>query len=162
MNGHRLAVASVVVALCLLAILGVPRRAAAQPFNIWASFLTGGGHIAVPSSPALNPTGAFTFEAWVFESSAVAAPAEDCRSIAGKNYAQAWWVGICRVGGTRVIRAYLKGGGSAKNGGIVPLNQWTHVAVVFDGSTQKHYIDGELAFSAPLAGPLTTSGSELR
>ena len=72
MNGHRLAVASVVVALCLLAILGVPGRAAAQPFNIWASFLTGGGHIAVPSSPALNPTGAFTFEAWVFESSAVA------------------------------------------------------------------------------------------
>ncbi len=161
MNERRLAFATGFAALCLLAMLGAPGRAGAQPFNAWATFSTGGGHIAVPASPALNPTGAFTFEAWVLETSANPT-GEDCRSIAGKGYLSAWWVGICRVSGTRVVRAYLKGGGSAKNGGIVPLNQWTHIAVTFDGVTQRHYINGELAFSTALAGPLTTGAAELR
>lgn len=160
MNGRRLAVACGFLCLCLLASVAAPERAEAQPFNAWATFSAGGGHISVPHSPALNPTGAFTFEAWVIENSNVLG--EDCRSIAGKGYLSAWWVGICRVSGNRVIRAYLKGGSSAKNGGIVPLNQWTHIAVVFDGATQKHYINGELAFSTAVAGPLTTNSNPLR
>ena len=122
MNGRRLALASLFVTLCLFAMLGAPGRAGAQPFNVWATFTSSGGHITVPASPALNPTGAFTFEAWVLETSA-SPTGEDCRSIAGKGYTQAWWIGICRVGGVRVVRAYLKGSGSLKNGGIVPLNQ---------------------------------------
>jgi len=154
---RKIAACSFVFALISVGFLS--RDAAAQPFSAWATFAPGGGHIAIPHSAALNPTGAFTFEAWVVETSALSG--EDCRSIAGKNYQSAWWVGICRVGGVRVVRAYLKGG-SAKNGGIVPLNQWTHIAVVFDGTTEKHYINGELAFSTPLAGPLTSSTSEMR
>jgi hypothetical protein len=133
-----------------------------QPFNTWLK-LAGDpshGYVEIPASPALNPTSAFTFEAWVAISNNTTG--EDCRSIAGKNYLQAWWIGQCNVGGQPVLRSYLKGGGSAKNGGIIPRGVWTHIAVTFDGSTRRHYINGELAASFPESAPLTTSTNPVR
>jgi hypothetical protein len=136
--------------------------ASAQPFGIWlqANGQPTLGYVNVPNSADLNPTGAFTFEAWVAISNNTTG--EDCRSIAGKNYLQAWWIGQCNVGGQPTLRSYLKGGGSAKNGGIIPRGVWTHVAVTSDGVTRRHYIDGELAASFPEAGPLTTSSDPMQ
>jgi hypothetical protein len=137
----------------------------AQPFSTWAvwspGYPTNHSYVQVTHSPALNPTGGFTFEAWVFLSTPDSA-SEDCRSIAGKNYLQAWWVGVCNVGGVRTLRSYLKGGGSLRQGGRVAVNEWTHIAVVFDGVHRRHYINGELTLDAAETGPLTTSGSPLR
>ncbi|HEY3572107.1 MAG TPA: LamG domain-containing protein [Thermoanaerobaculia bacterium] len=142
-----------------LAVLAAP-AAQAQPFGVWATF-TGQpavGYINIPPSAALNPTSAFTIEAWVAISNSTTG--EDCRSIAGKNYTAAWWIGQCTVGGQPVLRSYLKGGGSAKNGGIIPRGVWTHVAVTFDGTMRRHYINGELAASFAETGPLTTSPTD--
>lgn len=133
-------------------------RAGAQPFGAYFS-LTGNpthGFIEIPHNAALNPTTAVTIEAWVSLRDANGAGA--CSSIIGKNYHQAWWVGVC---GTS-LRAYFRGDGSAKTGGTVPANVWTHIAVVYDGVTQKHYINGELAQQFAVSGSPTTSTSPVR
>lgn len=147
------AVAAVALAACALA----PSTAEAQPFG---AFLTLNGpaqhgYIRVPHSAALNPA-AITIEAWVNFS----APGggEDCRSIIGKNYLQAWWVGRCNG----QIRAYFRGGSSARTGGVIPSNQTTHIAVTFDGVRQKHYVNGELVLDQPAGGAAGVSGSEVR
>jgi Concanavalin A-like lectin/glucanases superfamily len=136
----------------------------AQPFTAWLlstpGYPTSNGYVQVPHSAALNPTGSFTFEAWVSVTNSTTG--EDCRSIAGKGYTAAWWVGVCNVSGQPTLRTYLKGGSSARNGGIVPRNVLTHIAVTFDGAKRRHYINGELAAEFNETGPLTTSTSPLR
>ena len=136
----------------------------AQPFGAWLvsspGYPTSTGFVQIPSSSALNPTAAFTIEAWVAISNSTVA--EDCRSIAGKNYLDAWWIGQCTVGGQPVLRSYLKGGGSARNGGTIPRGVWTHVAVVFNGTQRLHYINGELAAQFAETGPLGTSGNPMQ
>ncbi|HYO14010.1 MAG TPA: LamG domain-containing protein [Thermoanaerobaculia bacterium] len=151
-----------------LLVLGIvlaaalPGAAGAQPFDSWLDF-TGNsnhGYVRVPHSAALNPTGALTFEAWVFLS-AIGGEG-DCRSIAGKNYLQSYWFGVCVISGEPTLRSYLKGGASRRNGGVVPTGAWTHIAVVFNGTRRLHYINGEVAGDFPETGPLTTSTDEFR
>lgn len=147
----------------LLGGLALCAPVTAQPFGAWLS-LDGSpahGYARVPSSGALNPTGAITVEAWVSISNNPAG--EDCRSIAGKNWTQAWWLGLCNVGGKPTLRSYLKGAASSFNAGqIEPNGRWTHVAVTSNGSIRRHYINGELAGQVAETTPLGTSTSEVR
>jgi hypothetical protein len=148
--------------LSLMLAAGLPGLAAAQPFTAWATFAghPTHGYVQVPHSAALNPTGAFTIEAWVSISNSVSG--EDCRSIAGKNYVLAYWLGQCNVGGQPTLRSYLKGGASARNGGIIPRGVWTHIAVVFNGTQRIHYINGEAAATFAESGPLGASTDPFR
>jgi len=110
-----------------------------QPFNAWLTNSAGHGYIQLPSSSSLNFSGgSFTFEAWV---ALTDSRSGGCSSIAGNNYLQSSWIGVC---GT-TLRSYLQGGSSILDGGTVPANNWTHIAVTFDAATRKHthYIDGE-------------------
>ncbi len=84
--------------------------------------------------------------------------ANSCSSIAGKNFHTAWWIGIC---GT-TLRSYPKGTSSVHDGGVVPTDQWTHIAVTFDGAHRRHYIDGELVATFAETGPLPPSTDEVR
>jgi hypothetical protein len=140
----------------------LPGAAGAQPFDAWLDFAGNPthGYLRVPHSAALNPTGAFTFEAWVSISNN--ATGEDCRTIAGKNFLQSYWFGQCNVSGQPTLRSYLKGGASARNGGVIPRGVWTHIAVVFNGTRRLHYINGEVAGDFPETGPLPTSTDEFR
>jgi hypothetical protein len=146
--------------LVLLVFAALPQVALAQPFDAWLT-LTGNptnGFVEIPHHASLSPAGAFTFEAWVAISNSVSG--EDCRSIAGKNFSQAWWLGQCNVGGQPTLRSYLRGSGSLKQGGIIPRGVWTHVAVVFTGTHRRHYINGELAAEFADPGALTPSPDE--
>jgi hypothetical protein len=153
-------VPAVTVAIALLLLAA--GSADAQPFGAWMTM--GGrpatGHATFAHNAALNPTDAFTFEAWVSISNS--ASGEDCRSIAGKHYQQAWWIGLCNVGGKPTLRSYLKGGSSARNGGQIEVGRWTHVAVVFNGTARLHYINGELAATFEETGPLTTGSAPMK
>lgn len=134
----------------------------AQPFGAWLH-LTGNpthGYIQIPHHSSLNPAGGFTFEAWVQIANGVSG--EDCRTIAGKNYLQSWWFGQCNVGGQPTLRSYMKGGASSRNGGIIPRNVWTHIAITFDGVNRRHYINGELAAQFNEPGALPSSASAMR
>jgi hypothetical protein len=146
-----------------LAVLAAP-VAQAQPFGAWATFSgPTTGYINIPDSAALNPTGAITIEAWVN----VAIPAgQQCSSLVGKGWTEAWWVGICQSGSNQILRSYVRGydgtsgstnGRINRDAGIVPPSEWTHIAVVFDGTQRLHYINGELVGSWAETQPLTTS-----
>ena len=148
--------------VAMLFLLGGAVASQAQPFGSWL-VMTGhptSGYVQIPHHASLNPTSAFTFEAWV--NIANSTSGEDCRSIAGKDWTESWWLGQCNVGGQPTLRSYLKGSSSARNGGIIPRHVWTHVAVTFDGSRRRHYINGELAADFAETGPLTTSTDPMR
>ncbi|HVT61494.1 MAG TPA: LamG domain-containing protein [Thermoanaerobaculia bacterium] len=136
--------------------------AAAQDFGFWTKFNGDGtsdannGVLSVLNSPALNPTTAITVEAWVSLETPFAT-GQHCRSLVGKNYTTSYWLGVC--GST--VRFYSRGGSSFKDAGTVPNGQWTHIAVTSDGSTQSHYINGELIQSFPVTGPPTASTNPL-
>ena len=149
--------------LLFLALTLLAAPAQAQPFNTWLHLVgkPTHGYIAIPHSPALNPTGGFTFEAWVN----VTDPGGGCSSIAGKNWHKAWWIGICGTTLRSYIRGYSgsgEGPGTFRDAGALPPNLWTHLAVVFNGTTRFHYINGELAGSWPEPSPLTTDTDEMR
>ncbi len=149
MSAHAAASRPRALAAALILAAALPAGLAAQPFGEYLGFTGGTGRVVVPHSPALNPTGAFTFEAWINISNT-----SGCHNIAGKGFEEAWWVGVCNG----QLRSYLKGSGSAYTVGQVPTNEWTHVAVVYDGTKHYHYIDGELVGTPRVeAGPLTTS-----
>ena len=135
--------------LALLAALPL----AAQPYGAYFVKGSGAGYVEVPHSSAFNFTTGFTFEAWVGGSDA-----GPCSSIAGKDYTQAWWIGVC---GT-TLRSYIKGSTSFFDGGKIPSNEFVHVAVTYDGATRKHYIDGELVASKVESGPMTTTSTAMR
>lgn len=127
--------------------------------QVGTSFLifpeAGHGYVEVPHAAALNPTSAITLEAWVFLSD----PGTGCYSLVGKNYLEAFWLGVC---GT--VRFYARGGASSRDSvADVPAGRWVHLAVTHDGTVQKFYIDGELSGEFNLGpGPLGTSTAPLR
>lgn len=151
--------AAVVVLAAVLAALAAP-AARAQPFGSWSIFeRTPAGWIEVPHHPALDPNDTITIEGWVNLEGPAAPGAEDCRSIVGKNWEQAWWVGICHG----QIRSYVRGLGSARTAGRIGDEGWTHFAVTFDGTTRRHYVNGELAEAwAEAPGPLGNSTAPVR
>src|SRR5262249_28421069 len=109
--------------------------------------------VTVSSSPALNPTGAITIEAWVLVSSY-----SGFQSILGKGWHTSWGLFI---GPSGTLRSYVRGcprfpvcPGAFFDAGFIPLNEWTHVAVVFDGTHRFHYIDGELVGTLAETGAL--------
>jgi hypothetical protein len=146
-----------------LAALAAP-AAQAQPFGAWATFSgPTNGYINIPDSAALNPTGAITIEAWV---NVTVPTGQQCVSIVGKGWTESWWLGVCQIGANPTLRSYIRGfdstsgstnGKTNRDAGIVPAGEWTHIAVVFNGTQRLHYINGEQVGSWAESQPLTTS-----
>jgi hypothetical protein len=148
----------VALVLISLGLACVPAAVSAQPFGSWPVYSgTTGKYIEVPSSADLNPAGAITIEAWVGVTTSTPTPGT-CKSIVGKNYTTSYWVGIC---GT-TLRSYLAGAASLKDGGTVPANEFTHIAVTYDGTSRRHFINGEEVAVFPQTGALPASASPLR
>jgi hypothetical protein len=141
--------------LCLgilaLVVLFVP-AGQAQPFGTWMTTSTTAGYLEIPHNAALNPIDQITIEAWVSVTDG-----GGCSSIVGKNFTQAWWVGLC---GT-TLRSYVKGSGSLKDGGTLDAG-WNHIAVTYDGARRRHYINGEMVLDVADTGAMTLSTSAMR
>ena len=132
--------------------LAAARPLRAQPYGAWMVFTGAEGYVEIPDSAALNPTSAFTLEAWVSVTDR-----GGCSNIVGKGFQTAWWVGIC---GT-TLRSYLRGSASLKDGGTLDSG-WNHIAVTFDGANRRHYINGEVVATFPETAALTTNTSVVR
>ncbi len=142
--------------LVLAAVAGSAAPVAAQP---WGTFfkpvpLGTHGYVEVPHHADLNPVHGFTFEAWFIDTSDP--PTDDCASLAGKNWRRSWWVGTCGFGGFRYLRSYLRGEPEGLDAGLIPVGWWTHVAVTFDGTRRRHFVNGELVGETIHSGPLTS------
>ncbi len=155
----------VVLPCCVAFVVAMmaPAVAAAQPFGPYVSWSGDGetaaanGWLAVADSPALDPDSAITIEGWFDLATPFAAPQTGCRSLVGKDLTQGYWLGVC---GSTVQASF--GGGAALSAGTVPAGQWTHVAVTWDGTTQTHYVNGEMVGAFPVSGALTPNSAELR
>lgn len=115
------------------------------------------GYIEIPHDTLLDMP-AMTVEAWVSVRDAHGATA--CSSIAGTGYTTGWWLGLC---GT-TMRSYFDGAQSLKNGGVIPDTPdiWVHIAAVTDGTTRRHYINGNLVLETPETAQPSSSTQPLR
>jgi hypothetical protein len=121
------------------------------------------GYIEIPADVLLD-TPAMTVEAWV--SVRDAHSATGCSSIAGNGYTTGWWFGLC---GT-TMRSYFNGAASFKDGGVIPATGvvpdtptvWIHIAAVTDGTTRKHYINGNLVSQGAETAQPSTSTRPIR
>jgi hypothetical protein len=113
-----------------------------------------GDYLRVNHAPELNPASAITIEAWVNPDTV-----SGCHTVLGKDYTQAYWLGICNG----KIRFYPHGATSSVDGiASIPAGAWTHVAVTYDGTTRRYYINGALDLNSTInPGPLTASTDDL-
>jgi hypothetical protein len=113
------------------------------------------GYIEIPADTVLDAP-QMTVEAWV--SVHDAHTPNLCSSIAGNGYTTGWWLGLC---GTS-MRSYFNGTSSQSTGGTIPADTWVHIAAVTDGTTRKHYINGNLVFQAAESATRSTSPRPVR
>lgn len=118
-------------------------------------YLSGSGYLNVPNTPALNPSGGLTVEAWVRRIDTSTA----CQTIVGKGYQTGFWLGICN----NKLRFYSNGGLSSFDGATAFISgEWTHVAATFDGTTRRLYVNGNLDTESTRVSPLPVNAQPLR
>jgi hypothetical protein len=128
-----------------------------QAFNFDASATSG---LVIPSSPTLNPTEAITLEAWVNPSSypntGPAIVRKDLNTVGTTQYSLNIGDGI-----TAGVAHCSIGLVSSVTGGLVPTNQWSHVAGTYDRQMLRLYVNGIEVASAPATAPIPTSSQNL-
>jgi hypothetical protein len=98
--------------------------------------------------PSLSP---FTAAAWV-KMDTISGNAEFILQQDGTN-GRIW---LCRTTGGN-LETYI-GNSPLVSTGTIPLSTWTHVAVSYDGTTARLYLNGVLDGSAARTAESTTSG----
>jgi concanavalin A-like lectin/glucanase superfamily protein/Ig-like domain-containing protein/putative Ig domain-containing protein/List-Bact-rpt repeat protein len=92
-------------------------------------------HVRVPDSAALKPA-QLTAEAWVFPT---AAPNNSPQTIIARGFFGNTW--DLRL--TNNMPEFWSHGGQGLEGpSAIPLNEWTHLAISFDGTTKRLYVNG--------------------
>lgn len=130
-----------IAGILLWGILSCTKCFAQYTENFAASFNGTNSYVAVPAQSELSPSSAITVEAWINPS---ALPSSS-GCIIGKNYLTSYYFGIENSG--RFV-FFPKGGSGnflrSRVAGIVKVNQWTHIAGTYDGTTTRLYINGVL------------------
>lgn len=93
-------------------------------------------HVRVPDSAALRPA-KFTAEAWVFPAAPDVEPQQGKTIIARGFYQNTWDL--------RLVNKkpdFWSHRSQVITGPEIPLNEWTHLAISFDGTTKRLYVNG--------------------
>jgi hypothetical protein len=123
-------------------------------------------YVDVPDSPGLNPVNSVTLEAWIYPRQFPAfAPVI---KKAGENTTETdhgYGLDLVGTGSGVQFSVYLSLGVAWVRTGVapVPLNQWSHVAGIYDGTNLSLYVNGSLAGSPVNApGQIVSSVNDLQ
>ena len=110
-------------------------------------------------SASLDLTNGMTLEAWVKPSALSGWQSVLLKEQPG-NLAYALYANT--DGNVPSGELYLGYNADIRGASQLPLNTWSHVAVTYDSSSLKFYLNGSLVFSKALTGTITTSNDPLR
>ncbi len=116
--------------------------------------------VTVADSPSLDLTTGMTLEGWVHPTAA-----GGWRTVALKETPGFLAYGMySNEDGNRPSGHINVGGDIDTRGGVgsVPVNTWSHLATTYDGTTLRFYVNGTLASSRAVSGPIATSTGPLR
>ncbi|HEV2210475.1 MAG TPA: LamG-like jellyroll fold domain-containing protein [Verrucomicrobiae bacterium] len=136
------------------------------PGEVGQAFDFNGGaqYVQVPNSPSLNPANAITIETWVYPTNV---PATDSMVIVGKDDAASerqYDLALVTSGTGLAFRPHVGvPGGFIFYTGTTPvsLNHWYHVALTYDGTTLKLYVNGVQDGSLAVTGPVLATSQPL-
>ena len=133
-----------------------------EPTNLAARFDGSSAKVEVPFTPDLNPSAAFTVEAWVKparKGGVTGCPVSSINVSSGRaGYA------IYQDYDVKNQWEFLLGNNSGyiarATGGAVDTNNWQYLAGVYDGSTAQLYLNGTLVATAALGGSFAPNAAE--
>ncbi|MEO8666723.1 MAG: LamG-like jellyroll fold domain-containing protein [Ignavibacteria bacterium] len=127
--------------LILFNLLNLQSGKAQYTSNYAASFNGTNSYVSVPNHSELNPGSAITVEAWIFPTALPGTSA----CIIGKNFLTSYYFGIENTGRFIFFPRNQAGGFlRSRVSGTVKVNQWTHIAGTYDGTSTRLYINGVL------------------
>jgi len=115
--------------------------------------------VIIPDSNSLDLTSAITLEAWVYPSTTLSGretillkeqPGDLVYALYA-NGSKSHPYGYVYIGAEQAVQGKTK----------LSLNTWSHLALTYDGSTLKLYVNGQLANSRSQTGLLATSSGVL-
>jgi hypothetical protein len=120
----------------------------------------GTGFVAIPGSPSLTIGSAMTLEAWVAPSTAQSG----WRTVIQREV-DAYFLNASNDGG-----ALKPAGGGTLNGAVtyvtaanaLPVNAWSHLALTYDGTALRLYVNGALVTSQARTGAVQTTTTPVR
>jgi len=123
-------------------------------------------YLSIPNSPSLDISGTgLTLSMWINPQAIAGGDAV----VLGKSWNASmtspyYQYGLELSGGTVPVFYLGTSGGvlSASMGSALPLNQWSYLAVVFNGSQAQFYVNGALATTVSLSTSITARGNALR
>lgn len=134
-----------------LGALSLPEAEAAAPPVRSTKYADVPGALVRYAPQVYAPELAMTVEAWVWREDATR-----CETIVSQGFQNSFWLGFCPT-----LRFYRSGAVYASSGVNVPEKCWTHVAVSYDGSNARFYINGLLVATRPLVGSDTDLNAPL-
>lgn len=126
---------------------------------------TAGSSAVVPYLPALNPSGAFTVEAWLQPNAETTTAAPTCALSSGAFAdPRSGWL-LYQVDTGWSFRMYNQNGLSTSvnivGGGAPSVGGWHHVVAVYDGTTAVLYVNGAQAATGTPTGYVPSAGGPM-
>ncbi|MDA3885437.1 MAG: FG-GAP-like repeat-containing protein [Candidatus Delongbacteria bacterium] len=123
-------------------------------------------YVEVPHDASLNLTTSMTFEYWVnFNQVDRTTDGFDWQCFIGKDsFESAFGLMLCTDGPVKSLRFYHSGCSipySDYQWNDVQPQTWYHVAITYDGSQTKHYINGQVMDSTAVTGAFTQNSNKL-
>jgi concanavalin A-like lectin/glucanase superfamily protein len=115
--------------------------------------LEGTSYVQIPNAPSFQITAAITIEAWILANALGGRIVDKITAGGADGYLLDTYANKLRliVGSTHLSTA-----------SSLPTGAWVHVAGTWDGTTGRLFVNGSVAGSAAIAGPLPTTSLPLR
>jgi hypothetical protein len=138
--------------------------ASAGKFGKALSFNGTSNWVTVNDVSALHLTTTMTLEAWVNPTALSGGSTNGWRSVILKQTATGLTYALYANGDTNRPNGYVHTNIDIGVNGTVqlPLNTWTHLALTYNGSTLRLYVNGVQAGSQTVSGSITSSTQPLR